>query len=246
MGSCFAGVGGLELGLGQALERHGLPHRVVWQCEISPFGREVLARHWPGARRFVDVRSLNNPPAVDVLCGGFPCTDLSDVSHGAGAGLEGEQSGLWFEMLRVVEEAQPRLVVVENVDGAARKRWLPAVRRSLHRVGYACLSFRVRACDVGAPFKGSRIFVLAAPYFEGQPAFTVDEQVAILREAAGASRQEWGQPSPTALGVAHGLPRGLDRARVQAVGRAVVPAAAVAVGNIAMTLLRRGWWEALS
>jgi DNA (cytosine-5)-methyltransferase 1 len=78
IGSLFAGVGGLEKGLEDA----GVGH-VVWQCEIDPFCRAVLARHWPEAKRYDDVRQIGRRsrarkevpeelPAVDLICGGFP------------------------------------------------------------------------------------------------------------------------------------------------------------------------------
>ena len=110
IGSLFSGIGGLELGL----ERAGVG-RVAWQVEIDPFCRAVLAKHWPDVERFEDVRSVgaSNLSPVDVICGGFPCQDVSLA--GLGRGLEGERSGLWFEYLRIVTEMRPRFVVVENV-----------------------------------------------------------------------------------------------------------------------------------
>lgn len=110
-GSLFAGVGGFDLGF----ERAGM--RCAWQVEIDPKCREVLARHWPDVERFEDVRECgsHNLPAVDLVCGGFPCQDISVA--GRRAGLAGERSGLWFEFRRVVAELRPRWVVIENVPG---------------------------------------------------------------------------------------------------------------------------------
>lgn len=232
IGSLFSGCGGLDLGL----ERSGLG-KVAWACEALAFNRGILRKHWPDVPIYEDVVGLDPPPA-DIVCGGFPCTDLSDASRGRGAGLAGAESGLWFEMLRIVEATSPALVIVENVDGAARKRWVPVVRRGLHGRGFDSLQIRVRACDVGGPFKGSRVFVLAAPYCKGQPTLPEHEQMAGLREAAAACWQDWGQPSSEALGVAHGLPRGVDSAR----RGAVVPQVAKAVGRFALFLKQKGWW----
>lgn len=97
IGSLFSGIGGLELGL-----ERGIPGaRVVFQVEIDPFCNQVLRKHWSHAERHEDVRSVGkqNLPAVDLLCGGFPCQDVS--SAGARKGLAGERSGLWYEYLRV-------------------------------------------------------------------------------------------------------------------------------------------------
>src|SRR3990167_10929952 len=110
IGSLFSGIGGLELGL----EWAGVG-RTVWQVELDPYCRAVLAKHWPDAQRFTDVRDCNstNLPPVDVLCGGFPCQDISDA--GKRAGITGARSGLWSEFARIIRELRPRYVVVENV-----------------------------------------------------------------------------------------------------------------------------------
>lgn len=156
IGSLFSGIGGLELGL----ERAGLGS-VVWQVERSAFCRHILARHWPDVERFDDVRTVGSATLVpvDLLCGGFPCQDVS--AAGAGAGLAGARSGLWYEMRRIIGELAPRWVVIENVASGAR-RWLPDVRRDLWALGYAALPIRVRASDVGARHLRARIFVVAA------------------------------------------------------------------------------------
>src|SRR6187200_1732128 len=99
IGSLFAGVGGLELGL----EWAGLGP-TLWQVEQDKFCRAVLEKHWPQAERFDDVCTVGsaNLAPVQLICGGFPCQDVS--SAGKGAGLAGERSGLWREFARVVRE----------------------------------------------------------------------------------------------------------------------------------------------
>lgn len=177
IGSLFSGIGGLELGL----EWAGLGP-VLWQVEQSASCRGVLARHWPGADRSVtDVREAGrttlNP--VDILCGGFPCQDIS--SAGKGAGLAGERSGLWFEFARVIGELRPRWVVVENVASGA-KRWVDAVMAGLEQLGYEALPLPVSAEDVGAPHLRKRIFIVARAarhaYSKGKSAITIDGQMA--------------------------------------------------------------------
>lgn len=156
VGSLFSGIGGLELGL----EWAGLGP-TVWQVETDPFCREVLAKHWPDADRSVtDVREANagTLPWVDIICGGFPCQDISYA--GKGAGLAGERSGLWFEYARIVGELRPRIVVVENV-AALLRRGIDAVLGSLAESGYDAIWTTVRASDVGAPHRRERVFVLA-------------------------------------------------------------------------------------
>ena len=109
VGSLFAGIGGFDLGF----ERAGM--RVAWQVELDPYCRAVLARHFPDAARFEDVCEVGarNLAPVDLICGGFPCQDLSPA--GRGAGIDGARSGLWAEFARIVRELRPRYVVVENV-----------------------------------------------------------------------------------------------------------------------------------
>lgn len=159
IGSLFSGIGGLELGL----EACGLGP-VVYQAELDPFCRAVLAKHWPGVRRYTDVREIDaTTERPDVICGGFPCQDLSLA--GKQGGLSADRSGLWWEFRRIVRVLRPRFVVVENVHGAWRS-WLPVVRRGLWKVGYASVPIRVRASDVGAPHERARVFVVA--HAEGQ------------------------------------------------------------------------------
>lgn len=115
IGSLFSGVGGFDLGL----ERAGM--RTVWFCEQDPFCRRVLAKHWPGVPCYPDVTQLTGPLAIDVLAGGFPCQDVSNL--GKRAGIEGARSGLWSHFVRLVGELRPRYVIVENV-AALRRRGL--------------------------------------------------------------------------------------------------------------------------
>jgi site-specific DNA-cytosine methylase len=125
VGSLFSGIGGLELGL----EMAGIGP-VTWQVEKDAFCRSLLSRHWPEVTRYDDITTLDTRvlAPVDLICGGFPCQDIS--SAGKGAGLAGERSGLWREFARIVSALRPRWVVVENVASGAN-RWLDAVVRDL-------------------------------------------------------------------------------------------------------------------
>jgi DNA (cytosine-5)-methyltransferase 1 len=108
--SLFSGIGGFDLGF----ERAGM--EVVGMCEIDRHAQAVLQRHFPNATLHTDVRSVvYERGAVDVVCGGFPCQDLSVA--GKRRGLDGERSGLWFEFQRIIDVAEPAWVVIENVPG---------------------------------------------------------------------------------------------------------------------------------
>lgn len=113
--SLFAGIGGFDL----ALTRLGL--RCVGQVEIDPICRSILARHFPEVARHDDVRTTiawwhTQPrPAVDLICAGWPCQDVSQA--GRRAGLASVRSGLFFAIARVVGALRPRWVLLENVVG---------------------------------------------------------------------------------------------------------------------------------
>lgn len=156
-GSLFAGIGGFDLGF----ERAGM--KCVFQVEIDEFCRRVLAKHWPDVRRHDDVKTF--PPEgsdldewrVDVICGGFPCQDISVA--GKGAGIDGERSGLWSEYIRIVRVLRPQYVIVENVP-ALLGRGLCRVLGELVASGYDAEWDCLPAAAVGAPHIRDRLFVV--------------------------------------------------------------------------------------
>jgi len=153
-GSLFAGIGGFDLGF----ERAGF--KTVWQVEIDEYCRRVLERHFPGAERFADIRDCgkHNLKPVDVISGGFPCQDISNA--GLRAGIDGERSGLWNDMQRIVGELCPRFVLVENV-AALLVRGAGRVLGDLAALGYDAEWKIIRASDVGAPHRRERVWILA-------------------------------------------------------------------------------------
>jgi DNA (cytosine-5)-methyltransferase 1 len=110
-GSLFTGIGGWDL----AADRAGM--RCLFQVEIDPVCRSVLARHWPDVERFEDVCDVgaHNLPPVDVILFSAPCQDLSVA--GKRAGLDGARSGLYFEATRIIRELRPALALFEQVPG---------------------------------------------------------------------------------------------------------------------------------
>ncbi len=161
MGSLFAGIGGFDLGF----ERAGF--KTVWQVEINEYCRKVLARHFPDAERYADIREcgVHNLKPVDVICGGFPCQDISNA--GLRAGIDGERSGLWREMHRIISELRPRYVVVENV-AALLGRGISRVLGDLSEIGYDAEWQVISAADVGAPHLRERIWIMAYAGSEGR------------------------------------------------------------------------------
>ena len=157
IGSLFSGIGGLDLGIERGLSSAGVAAETIWQVEQSDYCRRILARHWPHAERYTDVRTITAETVhpIDVLVGGFPCQDIS--SAGEGAGLAGEKSGLFFEMARIVRELRPQLVVMENVP-AITGRGLSTVLGTMASLGYNARWGGLRASEVGAPHRRERWF----------------------------------------------------------------------------------------
>lgn len=155
----FSGIGGFSLGF----ERSGAFKTVAF-CEIEPFCRKVLAKHWPEIPCYDDIRTLNaerlrsDGISVDAICGGFPCQDISFA--GNGLGLDGERSGLFFEYDRLIGELRPRIVVVENV-GALLHRGGLAVLRAFASRGYDVWWETIPAKAVGLPNERDRVWLLA-------------------------------------------------------------------------------------
>lgn len=155
-GSLFAGIGGMDLGL----ERAGMECR--WQVEIDPFCQKVLEKHWLGVKRYGDIRGLDGSELerVDLIAGGFPCTDLSFA--GKGAGIHAERSGLWWDMLRIICKLRPQYVLVENVS-ALLKRGMGEVLAGLASCGYDSEWDCLPASALGAYHDRDRTFIVAYP-----------------------------------------------------------------------------------
>lgn len=189
VGSLFAGVGGFDLGF----ERCGM--RVSWQVEQDAYCRAVLARRFPYAERFEDVRDVgaHNLDAVDLVCGGFPCQDLS--AAGKGAGLDGARSGLWTELARIVRELRPGYVVVENVPALLTgkgKRWdrapLGRVLGDLAEAGYDAEWARLSAGEFGAPHLRKRVWIVAYPARDAEARPAAESGAERQRARAGRKR----------------------------------------------------------
>lgn len=164
----FSGIGGFSLGL----ERTGGFETVAF-CEIEPFPRRVLAKHWPEVPCYDDVRSLtadrlaaDGITRVDVITGGFPCQDISAAGHQRGMG-EGTRSGLWSEIVRLIGELRPDYVIVENVAallaGPSEKPggWFGRVLGDLAECGLDAQWRNVPAWFVGLPHGRERVWVIA-------------------------------------------------------------------------------------
>lgn len=187
--SLFSGIGGLDL----ACER-AFGGVTVAQVERDPYCLRVLKRHWPEAARHDDVTAYAGQ-SCDVVCGGFPCQDLSIA--GKRAGLDGERSGLYHEMMRVVAASQPTYVVIENVPPLLQYRG--RVDTDLAQLGYGTIWQVCEAADVGAPHRRQRVFVVAVRGLAGSQMLPrPSPQADLFAPAFGGEAAEDLWPTPLA------------------------------------------------
>lgn len=224
----FAGAGGgilADLLLG---------HLPVGACEIEPYPRNVLLARQrdgilPAFPIWDDVCTLDGKPwrgSVDVLCGGFPCQDLSNqgANHGAKQGIGGKRSGLWSEYKRLIGEIKPKFVFAENSPNL-RTRGLVTVLKNLASLGYDARWCRLGGCHAGADHRRERIWLLAyksSDRLEGRDNRNQEGQrQATTRSVARLCEGEvWNDlPSPDAFGHANGMAGKLDRLKASGNGQ---------------------------
>jgi DNA (cytosine-5)-methyltransferase 1 len=215
----FSGIGGFSLGL----ERAGM--RTVAFCEIDPYCRRVLARHWPDVPVYDDVRALRaSNLQADVVCGGFPCQPFSTASAGKRGGISDDRF-LWPEMLRVISECRPSWVIGENVAGIESLA-LRQVVSDLEGAGYEVAPpFEIPACAVGHDHRRSRFWFLAHANVRGEYGRAVNAKTSILSQFNDDAR---------GVGTPNGVSNRLDRRRMEALGNAVVPQIPEIIGRAIM------------
>lgn len=179
VGSLFSGFGGLDAGVGIVLDVE-----LAWYCEVEPAAVRVLEQHYPGVPNLGDITAVDwgQVAPVDIITGGFPCTDVS--AAGLRAGLRaGTRSGLWAHMAVAIHRLQPQLVIVENVRGLLSAeadsqmescplcvgdgpdsglRALGAVLGDLATLGWDAEWCVIPASAVDAPHRRERVFLAAA------------------------------------------------------------------------------------
>lgn len=253
IGDLFSGIGGFSLA------GRWLGWRTAWFSEIDPYAASVLQRHWPGVPNHGDITTIDFAAVepVDLLCGGFPCQDVS-VANTRGKGLDGEHSGLWREYARAVRELRPRWVVIENVPRLLR-RGFAVVRSDLRAAGYRLARpVLLSASALGAPHIRERLWLVAhadglerrlqpgrwqrprspeavQPAHDGTTGVTADTYGLRQLESQGSVTDERGWPSdrhgwttkPGVSGVDDGLPQRVDRERC--LGNSIVPQCALVI-----------------
>ena len=155
----FSGIGGFSLGL----EATGEFETVAF-CDIDPYCRKVLHKHWPHVKQFEDIKELNYDTLkangidhIDIITGGYPCQPFSVAGRKKG---EEDPRHLWPEYFRLVKELRPTWVIGENVSGHI-KLGLDTVLEDLESEGYATRTFSISAASVGANHQRERVWIVA-------------------------------------------------------------------------------------
>ena len=228
----FSGIGGFSIGL----ERTGGFSTVAF-CEVDPNRRSDLRRLWPDVVCYPDIRTLRAEDVgpVDVICGGFPCQDISDA--GSRAGLAGERSGLWSEYARLIGELRPSFVIVENVS-ALLNLGMGRVLGDLASIGYDAEWHCIPASAVGAPHPRDRVWIIAYP--TGQPGLHecfvgLSVRSALPDYCAQWHSTAWPSTAPIFCRVDDDVPGRVDISA--ALGNAVVPAIPELIGNAILASL---------
>ena len=229
----FSGIGGFSLGL----ERTGGFETVAF-CEIEEFPRRVLAKHWPNVPCYQDVRELTAGRlaavgiAVDVICGGFPCQDLSATGSQAGLG-EDTRSGLFRHMVRLADEVRPKFAIFENVarllsgPKEAPGEWFGQFLGTLAKIGYDAEWCSITAASIGAPHERDRVWIIAYPNEAQFQRGGISRRV--YAQHTDFSDTCWGQDKPRMERASNGVPYQMDR--LAALGNAVVPQIPELIGN---------------
>jgi len=217
--SLFAGIGGMDLGL----ERAGMT--VVAQCEIDPFCRQVLRKHWPDVPQFEDIRTLKGEQVgpVDLVCGGFPCQPFSTASRGRRLGTDDDRF-LWPEMLRVISETRPAWVIGENVVGL-KPLEIEQVVSGLGMQGFDTVVMEIPACATLKDHWRPRNWFLGYANGNGKSKRAIHEQVALMQRRNNGTGDARGS---------HGFSKGMDGFRKRALGNSVVPQVVELIGRAIM------------
>jgi len=238
----FSGIGGFSLGL----ERAGM--ETVAFCEIEEFPRKILAKHWPDIPIYHDIRELTGDRlkqdgiSVDLICGGFPCQDISTAGKQAGMG-EGTKSGLWSECARLLGELRPRYAIFENVTALlSGEEWFEQILWDISQVGYDAEWHCISASCIGALHHRDRVWVIAYPQgntiknsiFQGEPRdqfFKGKPRGSNWRPIPGTS---WEEDQPEFSQVDDGISDWVGD--VSGYGNAVVPQIPEIIGRAVMEL----------
>ena len=216
-------------------------------CEIEEYPRSILRKHWPEVPIFKDVKELHAkdlPEAVDLVCGGFPCQDLSNA--GKQKGFKGDKSSLYSEMLRIIGECKPRWAVFENVTALITGnggRWFSRFLYDVAEIGYDAEWHCLPACFLGAVHSRDRIWVIAHPNSEHVESLDIQKSIISYSqkpcgwELARAINETISADDYARIrGNYDGISIALVKDRLKAIGNAIVPQIAEIIGRAIMEI----------
>ena len=220
----FSGIGGFSLGL----EATGGFETAAF-CDIDPYCRKVLQKHWPNIPIFEDIKKLKGTDIgqVDVITGGYPCQPFSVA--GKKKGVE-DKRHLWPEYFRLIKELRPTWVIGENVSGHI-KLGLDSVLEDLASEGYSTRTFSISASSIGANHQRERIWIVAntnnTRCKEQWQSFTNEKEYQTIK------CRSWWETEPNVGRVVNGVPNRVDR--LKSLGNSLVPQIPFYIGQ---TILR--------
>jgi len=204
--------------------------RTVAFCEVDDYACRVLRKHWPHVPNLGDIRAATIPQGfAEVVCGGFPCQDISKA--GKREGITGKRSGLWREFARIICQVEPRYAIVENVSDLL-VRGMGDVLGDLAELGYDAQWRRIRGWEVGLPHDRSRVFIVANRHGERQlqPGWGIGYE---RRWSGDESKAiDWVLSRGGVLRSHDGIPAALDR--IEGCGNAIIPQIAESIGRAIM------------
>jgi DNA (cytosine-5)-methyltransferase 1 len=218
----FSGIGGFALAASWVW---GEDHEIVSFVEIDEFCQKVFRKHWPDVPIHDDIRTYkyDGKKKIDLITGGFPCQDISLA--GKGEGIDGEKSGLWKEMFRVIREVRPRFVIIENSAGLL-VRGGTKVLADIASIGMDAQWQTISAKEVGAPHQRNRLYIVAYAdlLYGGKGVGNIFKRSSkILKDSSEKRHEIWLQTPDTTNRVDDGISPKLYRMAVESLGNAIVP-----------------------
>ena len=190
----FSGIGGFSLGL----ERVGF--KTIGFCEVDPYCRLLLQKHWKGVTIHNDIKKLEAKDIkepIDILTGGFPCQPYS---------VAGKQKGtddnryLWPDMFRVIKEVKPTFVIAENVRGIINIQdgmVFETVCSDLESEGFEIQTFIIPAAGVGAPHKRERVWIVGYSKHNGSLTTKIERRNNKINDRAEEGKNTTLEPERT-------------------------------------------------
>lgn len=238
----FAGIGGFSLGF----ERAGM--ECVGHVEINPYAQKILLKHWPDVPVLGDVRKVKGEEfgPVDLICGGFPCQDISVAGNQKGI-KNGTRSSLFDEIIRLSRVLRPRYIVLENIANllnGGNGDWFEYVLGEVYKIGYDAEWEIISAAQIGANHRRERIWIVAYPkgqrlhkdeiYAAHSPESGIEKpeqwQQFLSINAGNYYLENWERFENVICGNVNGDTNRLDR--LKCLGNALVPQIAELIGNL--------------